>query len=95
MLTIPESPLTFGRNQCSGSSGIRTAHGEAVSRDDSKNLTWIAESLAGFYVKTCPDRTNAEEWLARLELYLQRFDSEWEREQLALLRETLARTSGR
>jgi hypothetical protein len=73
---------------------LLAAYEAAVRRDDPKNLTWIAESVARFYVETRPERANAEEWLARLEQHLQRFPAAWEAGQLVLLRNALSQSSG-
>jgi len=57
------------------------AHRLAQSRQDQRNLVWIASSLAALYVEVTRDQAQGQQWLDTLAVHLRVSPDEWEAEE--------------
>ncbi len=62
----------------------------AHSRQDKRNLVWVASSLATLYVETIRDHTQARQWVDALAIHLRAFPDEWEAKEHDRLENLLA-----
>jgi hypothetical protein len=66
---------------------LEAAHGQALARGDTRNLVWIATSLASFYLEEMNDASRGRHWLGKAEEYLESSPDEAESGEVGRLRE--------
>ncbi len=68
---------------------LREAHRLAQSRQDQRNLVWIASSLSALYVEVIRDQAQGQQWLDTLAAHLRISPDDWEAEEHARLQNLL------